>query len=414
MAPGRRKLGCGCAVAALVPALLLAAALVSGGGGAGAGGSADGVAAAAEAEYEWSHQPEQVAKSSEQIASKYIDATGVGAQGAWCGAFASYCLQQGGLVDAGVAKCEGFHCAFADDVEADPSCGSVHDNDGKYTPQRGDLAIRCSSTDPNCKHYRGHSSGTGEHVEVVVGMTADGKVETIGGNTGNDTGNGAGNWVGRHANALGESWDVFVSYNAGSVSMSGPVAGKTVSIPAKHEHRACTGKGGCEKGAVRKTVGNLGSLMTLEFDYSKYTSIMTGATGDSDPEYKVYKLWCSTGKKTGQAGLPTIQGRYLVAVSPRFGDVGDYVTATLSNGKKIDCIVADTKNPDDTTAKYHEYEGCLYGHYYTSGQVSILEFMFSSSTNMSSGNASSLVGDWKGTYITAMANGGSAISKRKG
>ncbi|MGN0908488.1 MAG: CHAP domain-containing protein, partial [Succinivibrio sp.] len=303
--------------------MLIAAVFMSGGSGVGVGGSCDAIAAAAEAEYDWAHEAEQLKKTGNQIADKYINATGVGEHGAWCAAFASYCLQQAGLVDAGIAKCEGFHCAFADDVEADPSTGTVHENDGNYTPQRGDLAIRCSSTDSNCKHFKGHSSGTGEHVEVVVGMTEDNKVETIGGNTWNDTGNGKGNWVGRNVNALGEGWDVFVSFNAGSVMMSGPVAGTTVNIPASHEHRACTGKNGCEKGAVRKTVTKLGKTMTLEFNYENYTSIMTGALTDSAPEYQVYKKWVAGGKKTGLAGLPTINGRYLVAVSPRFGDVGD-------------------------------------------------------------------------------------------
>ncbi len=65
-------------------------------------------------------------------------------------------------------------------------------------------------------------------------------------------------------------------------------------------------------------------------------------------------------KKAGSqsdGNMATIDGRYLVAVSPRFGKVGDNIDIQLENGKVIHAVIADLKGNDATSSWGHELGG---------------------------------------------------------
>lgn len=64
--------------------------------------------------------------------------------------------------------------------------------------------------------------------------------------------------------------------------------------------------------------------------------------------------WDRQGRKSVDR-VATIDGLYLVATTPTFGNCGDMIKCKLSNGKTLNCIIADTKDMTDA--------GCnKYGH----------------------------------------------------
>ena len=78
---------------------------------------------------------------------------------------------------------------------------------------------------------------------------------------------------------------------------------------------------------------------------------------------KVYDKWAAAGSQWDD-GIAVIDGRYLIACTSTFGDVGDKVDFFLDDGTKIPAIIADVKNPNDDG--YNEW-----GH--NNGQ-NVLEF----------------------------------------
>ncbi len=86
-------------------------------------------------------------------------------------------------------------------------------------------------------------------------------------------------------------------------------------------------------------------------------------------QYKVHQSWLSDGAryKNGVAVMNVNgQDRYLVAVAPTFGKVGDTINVNLRNGQTVPCIIADAKSTHD--ANY-----VTYGHSHKDGSIGILE-----------------------------------------
>lgn len=77
-------------------------------------------------------------------------------------------------------------------------------------------------------------------------------------------------------------------------------------------------------------------------------------------------IWDACGR-TGDRGIATINGRYLVAVSTTFGGVGDYINIVLTNGEVIPCIIADAKSADDRNYT-------PYGHRLGGGRIDGVEW----------------------------------------
>jgi hypothetical protein len=105
---------------------------------------------------------------------------------------------------------------------------------------------------------------------------------------------------------------------------------------------------------------------------------MTWAEGTN--QRKVSEIWKEQGSvfKNGIAVI-NVDGvdRYLVAVSPKFGQPGDCIDVTLEDGTVIHCIIADSKGSD---------AGSEWGHVLDDGSINVLEFEVQRSTYLQSGN----------------------------
>lgn len=106
----------------------------------------------------------------------------------------------------------------------------------------------------------------------------------------------------------------------------------------------------------------------------------------------VSEAWARKGKKGSPENVATIDGYYLIAVADRFGTVGDKVAVVLSDGTRINCIIADQKNPGDSN-----YTG--WGHDLGGGRSDIIEW-----ESMVSGQPN--VSRWRGKRVTTIINGG--------
>ncbi len=75
--------------------------------------------------------------------------------------------------------------------------------------------------------------------------------------------------------------------------------------------------------------------------------------------------WGAAGKPSSN-GIATLNGRYLVAVSTKFGKVGDNIDIVLNDGQVINATIADSKGKDATSE---------WGHVLTKkGAVDIIEW----------------------------------------
>lgn len=77
----------------------------------------------------------------------------------------------------------------------------------------------------------------------------------------------------------------------------------------------------------------------------------------------VFEKWQAAGSASSD-GIATLDGRYLIAMTPKFGSAGDKVEVVLVGGTRIPAILADIKGSD---------AGSEWGHYFGS-QVSLVEF----------------------------------------
>ena len=81
------------------------------------------------------------------------------------------------------------------------------------------------------------------------------------------------------------------------------------------------------------------SYTNYTYFYDKWSS--------SSRQRKVADIWGTLGF-TSDRGIATINGRYLVAVTTTYGQVGDCIDIALSNGMILPCIIADAKSPNDS------------------------------------------------------------------
>ncbi len=94
--------------------------------------------------------------------------------------------------------------------------------------------------------------------------------------------------------------------------------------------------------------------------------------------------------------MATINGRYLVAVSPKFGKVGDNIDIQLANGKVIPAVIADVKGSDAQSN---------WGHV-LGGAVDVVEWEINGTSQ--SELASNLKDKgWYGSKVTSITNTGS-------
>ena len=111
-----------------------------------------------------------------------------------------------------------------------------------------------------------------------------------------------------------------------------------------------------------------------------------------------YNYWLPSGAKYDN-GIATYDGRYLIACTTTYGQVGDKVDFYLSDGTKIPCIIADIKNPNDP--------GCNeWGH--NNGQ-NVIEFEVARAYYNQYGNPGNngWFSEWGGKRVTSATNLGS-------
>ena len=110
---------------------------------------------------------------------------------------------------------------------------------------------------------------------------------------------------------------------------------------------------------------------------------------------KLAKAYKAAGSQA-DGNMATINGRYMVAVSPRFGKVGDNIDIQLANGKVIHAVIADVKGSDATSS---------WGHV-IGGGVDVVEWEINgTSQSQLSSNLKSK--GWYGSKVTSITNTGS-------
>lgn len=114
-------------------------------------------------------------------------------------------------------------------------------------------------------------------------------------------------------------------------------------------------------------------------------------------------IWNSQGRPNNK-GIATIDGYYLVAMSPKFGTTGDMVSIVLDDGTVINAILADMKGSDATSE---------WGHVISNGLTDIIEWEACCGEHDSTGNTSNIkIDDWLGKKVTKVINGGSYLDSK--
>ena len=114
--------------------------------------------------------------------------------------------------------------------------------------------------------------------------------------------------------------------------------------------------------------------------YEKEDIVWDSGTG----QRQVNELWAAGGKLADEnnwAYIKTPDGvnRYLVAVTPFFGNSGDYLDIHIKNGKTIPCVIGDSKgddyDPRGGVEGWYWYKGNPIGHKYDDGTCCVLEII---------------------------------------
>lgn len=79
----------------------------------------------------------------------------------------------------------------------------------------------------------------------------------------------------------------------------------------------------------------------------------------TSPTSKQFELIETAGMNFDSEGFGKINGRYVVAVRPKFGTVGDYIDFYLEDGTVLPCIVGDIKGDDADSEWGHNGGRCL-------------------------------------------------------
>ena len=74
---------------------------------------------------------------------------------------------------------------------------------------------------------------------------------------------------------------------------------------------------------------------------------------------KQYKLRSEAGETYDENGFGKIGDRFVVAVKPYYGNVGDYIDVYKSNGEIIHCIIGDIKGSDGGGDAYGHADGSI-------------------------------------------------------
>lgn len=229
---------------------------------------------------------------------------------------------------------------------------------GKFgtTPKTGALVV--------------YGPGGGSHIGLVESVSGSGINDyvSIEGNTSGATGGLAARkqYGNRRSDVYGFC---YIDYPVTTISFGSgtAISGTTVNIPSSVPQTGITGNYTC---------------------YPQFYGRWNAGT----TQRRVSEIWGQKGKAGSPENIATIDGYYLIAVTQKFGQVGDVVCVVLANGTRINCMIADEKDPGDSN--YTEW-----GHDLGGGKADVIEW-----ESMVYGFPN--VNKWRGQRVTTIINGG--------
>ena len=229
---------------------------------------------------------------------------------------------------------------------------------GKFgtTPKAGALVV--------------YGPGGGSHIGLVESVSGSGINDyvSIEGNTSGATGGLAARkqYGNRRSDVYGFC---YIDYPVTTISVGSgtAISGTTVNIPSSVPQTGITGNYTC---------------------YPQFYGRWNAGT----TQRRISEIWGQKGKTGSPENIATIDGYYLIAVTQKFGQVGDIVCVVLANGTRINCMIADEKNPGDSN--YTEW-----GHDLGGGKADVIEW-----ESMVYGFPN--VDKWRGQRVTTIINGG--------
>ena len=280
--------------------------------------------------------------------AKYLKFLGFSPNTAWCAAFVSWCANQAGIDTSAIphtASVSSFLAYFQ-------KAGTFKSINSSYKPTSGNLIIWKA---------KGHS-----HIGIV--KEYDGSKDTLVTVEGNSS------------DAVRVNTYKFSSLESrGVVGFASPQ--QMSCTDTTDGNNATTIKNGHSINIPK----NLGTHATREFDLAsnsveinyaremirKYRKIVNPyAFPPNTSQRKVQDKWISAGAKHDSKGFCKLDGRYLVATTSTFGNIGDKVDFYMSSGKIIHVILGDAKSQNK--AWYDQNPADKWGH---SNGRNILEFM---------------------------------------
>ena len=355
----------------------------------------------------------------------------------WCAMFVAWCCSKAGVSTSIVPRT----ASVSDFRDFAKNHNQFHSKSG-YKPQPGDIII--------------YGSGGSTHTGLVYG-TDGSNVITIEGNT--SSGNNAdGGCCKKKSVPLNDSWIYGYfspAYDGKTVAFDGSSDTSSDDSSSDSESSSNTGLAGfldkfdttlnplkgfstftdSISNAVGKFFGyNAGTSDDSSSDTSSSDNSNAAASGnktarkgqtitlpDGLGKTKTYMGWqCITAKDSTQyklkeaSGMPfdsegygKINGRYVVAMTPTYGQVGDYVDIKLTDGNTIKGIIGDEKNMNDP--------GCTkWGH--DNGNT-VVEFVVDKNSwynKKSNPGTDSNHPEWKGIGVKSVTNQGSYFNNGTG
>ena len=233
----------------------------------------------------------------------------------WCMVFVQWCFDHAGLpLPKKTAACLDLWDWYQTN---DPS--KCH----KRSPQPGDIAI--------------FSRGNGGHTGIVEKVLGD-SYYTIEGNCGDEVKRNTSHKVG-DSNLVG----FITAVNFANL--------KSVSSSLSSDNVSGTGN--------RPLPAGLGR-----------SKVFMGWQTITSPSSKQYALRKDAGQNFDSQGFAKIGDRYVVAMKPYFGDVGDFVDITLDNGQTIRAVIGDIKANENAGVEFAKY-----AHGNTVDNSSVVEFV---------------------------------------
>lgn len=288
-----------------------------------------------------------------------------------CSSFVYYCLVDSGYLDkaeldAACAETGGF-APFTTWTLTEPLINlgftkieSGINFDTQEGLERGDILVRPS-----------YAGGSG-HVAIYAG---EGMLYEASGDLDGQDGDSSGQEV-----HYGSYWGSSSYWNYVLRPTGGTGFGGDISIPAEY--------------------GGGGYTVTIYTEKGLYMNNCDISWAQGTSQYVVHQRWNKAGSVFTD-GIATLNGRYLIACTTTYGDVGDLIDFYLDDGTKIPCVMADSKNQSDA--------GCnKWGH---NNGKNVLEFEVSLDYYRTYGNPGGATwkSEWRGRRVSSATNLGTSV-----